>query len=234
MTVYPSGNELLVGPHPDVLSNDFDFHGHYLRPLLNILQENNTPAQRLRAGVTGDQINGVFADDPTRSLVLLIRLQTHFDKSWSLLVPQLQALREAGFLTHYNGSKIVQGPVTIVAGGDAPFHRILEGSTMRDIFYDVPLQEFLSSSTQSWDQDFGFSAQNSYFTSADLYNVIGEVGDEGFSQSQISKVRNHVRLAHAEGLKLRYWDSMGWPREHRNHVWRALLHEGVDSITIHR
>lgn len=234
MTVYPSANELLVGPHPDTLSSDLDLNSLYLSPLLKILLENNTPAERSRAGVEEGQWNGVFMDDPTRSLVLLIRLRMDSERSWSLLTPQLEALREAQFLTYYNGSTIVPGPVTIVASGDAPFHRVLEGTTQQDIFYDIPLAEYLSSSTQSWDQDFGFSTQNSYFTSADFHDSIGEVSNKGFTKRQISRVRNHVRLVHEQGLKLRYWDSMGWPCEHRDHVWHTLLSEGVDSITIHR
>ncbi|KAJ6161351.1 hypothetical protein N7470_004747 [Penicillium chermesinum] len=237
ITVYPSGRELLVGHHPDTLARGLDLHGIYLDPLLDLIRRHNRPRQRLRAGMHDGEISGVFLENPRQSLVLLIRLnmnEQNAETAWALLSAQLKSLREAGYLTHYEGSTLVQGPVTIVASGDAPFHRVPEGSAFRDIFYDLPLADVLSTPAQTWDHELEFNMRNVYYVSVDFHETIGEVSEAGFAEEQILRIRDHVRKAHERGLKLRYWNSVGWQSQYRNYVRQILLHEGVDSITIQK
>ncbi|KAJ5767149.1 uncharacterized protein N7511_004765 [Penicillium nucicola] len=216
-----------------MLSRRLNLRSLYLGPLLRVLREESTELETLQFGENWEEDNflGAFANNPTQTLVLLIHFDVDPERIWSLLVHQLQSLREDGFLTYFNGSSIVQGPITIVATGNAPFHRILESGTFRDIFYDAPLSELSLLHSGSHFQNHNYTAENSYYTSADFTTAVGVVGFNGFTEHQLSIVRNQVHMAHEHGLKLRYWNTPTWSRKLQNYVLRILLREGVDSVT---
>ena len=234
MTLFPAENELLVGPSPEILSRASNLRDLYIDPLLRMFQKYNRMLETLphEAHPHENELSGVFLDDPTQSLVLLMNFDADPERVWSQLIPQLEPLREAGFLTYFNGSAVVQGPITIVATGNVPFHRILERSTFRDVFYDAPLLELLSFYENEFPQNSDYSAQNSYCASADFRTVIGNVDFNGFSDKQLADVRQHVQVAHGLGLKVRYVGTPDWPRKLRNYVWRILVREGVGIITV--
>ncbi|KAJ5545733.1 hypothetical protein N7494_003318 [Penicillium frequentans] len=145
MTIFPAGNELLVGPNPEMLSRAMNLRDLYIDPLLRTIKDFNKKLENIpsEALPQNAKLSGVFPNDPTRSLVLLMDFNADPERIWSHLIPQIEPLREAGFLTHFNGSNVVQGPITIVATGNIPFHRILEGSIFRDVFFDAPLLKLL-------------------------------------------------------------------------------------------
>ncbi|KAJ5293039.1 cellobiose dehydrogenase [Penicillium atrosanguineum] len=233
MTLFPTGNELLIGPNPNMLSRAINLRGLYIDPLLKIIREHNAEVEypRLAANENEDELVGVFENDPTQSLVLLMNFDADPDRAWSLLLPHLEPLREVGLLTYFNGSAVVQGPLTIVASGKVPFPRILERSTLRDVFYDAPLLELSSFSAQSPPQNSDYSDQNSYYASASFHTAIGHIDHNGISKDQLSNLRQQVKTTHALGLKIRYSITPNWPRELRDYVWRILFREGVDTIT---
>ncbi|KAJ5661884.1 uncharacterized protein N7477_009500 [Penicillium maclennaniae] len=233
MNLFPAGNELLIGPNPEMLSRAITLRGLYIDPLLKIIREHNAEVKSARFAPKGleDELVGVFDKDPSQSLVLLLNFEADPERAWSLLLPHLEPLREAGFLTYFNGSAVVQGPLTIVATGKVPFPRILERSTFRDVFYDAPLLELSSFSAENPPQNFDYSNQNSYYASASFHAALGQIDHNGLSKDQLSNLCQQVKAAHALGLKIRYSITPNWPRELRDYVWRILLREGVDTIT---
>lgn len=86
-------------------------------------------------GIRHEGLVGVFAIDPKQTLVLLIDFKAEGEQTWTWLMQQLEPLRVRGL---FNGSGSGIRPVTVVATGDAPFHRIVANVTYRDIFYDAP------------------------------------------------------------------------------------------------
>ncbi|KAJ5197711.1 uncharacterized protein N7498_006828 [Penicillium cinerascens] len=234
MKLFPSGNDLLIGPIPDMLSRELNLRNLYIDPLLRMLREVNTSLETPHsdANRNEDEILGLFTNDPTQTLVLLIDFDADPDRVWSQLLPYLEPLREAGFLSYFNGSAVVHGPLTIVTTGNVPLYRVLERSTFRDVFYDAPLMEILPVSSQNPPQNSEYNSRNSYYASAHFRTAVGSVDFNGFSESQLSNVRQQVQLAHAHGLKVRYWGTPTWPHELRNYVRRILIREGVDIITV--
>ncbi|KAJ5215532.1 uncharacterized protein N7498_001939 [Penicillium cinerascens] len=234
MTLFPAGNELLIAANPDILARAMNLRGLYIDPLLRTFQEHYSKLEKLPSGAYPHQteLSGVFSHDPTQSLVLLMNVDADPERVWSQLILQLEPLREAGFLTYFNGSAVVPGPITIVATGNVPFHRILERSTFRDVFFDAPLLQLLPLFDQGSPQYSDYNAQTSYYASADFRTAIGNVDFNGFSDQQLADVRHQVQLAHGLGLKVRYLDTPDWPRKLRNYVWRILAREGVDIITV--
>ncbi|PKX99075.1 phosphatidylinositol-specific phospholipase C/glycerophosphodiester phosphodiesterase family protein [Aspergillus novofumigatus IBT 16806] len=230
--VWLSGEDLLVGHNRFTLHHAATLRSLYLDPLMDFLDRHNTRSSRLQPDRNED-LAGVFAHDPSQTLVLLIDFKTDGNDTWPYLVEQLGPLREAGYLTHFDGAEMVQRPVTVIVSGDAPFHLIAANSTYRDIFLDAPLDK-LGQSTSENRQETGsdYNYTNSYYASVDFRKTIGPLSRNRFSQDQLARVREQVTAAHERGLKVRYWGTPTWPRGLRNHVWHVLVREGVDYINV--
>lgn len=56
-----------------------------------------------------------------------------------MVLERLEPLRAKGWLTHFNGTDVIQGPITVVGTGNTPFDLVTANDTYRDIFYDAPL-----------------------------------------------------------------------------------------------
>lgn len=234
-----SDHDLLVGHTYFTLHHEKTLQNLYLNPLLDLLQKHNTRSSRLQPPhrADGSNLPGVFANDPSQTLVLLIDFKTNGEIIWPYLVEQLGPLRKAGYLTHFNGTAILQRPITVVATGDAPFHHIIANETYRDIFYDAPLDklglvESTDTAALSRPESADYNQENSYYASADFHKTIGSLSMNRFSQAQLALLREQVQAAHRRGLKVRYWDTPSWPRGLRNHVWHILVREGVDLLNV--
>ncbi|PWY69709.1 hypothetical protein BO70DRAFT_365634 [Aspergillus heteromorphus CBS 117.55] len=239
--IWLSGDDLLVGHTPFTLHHEVTLQSLYLSPLLDLLQKHNTRSSQLEpVHQDGTPRAGVFANDPTQTLTLLIDFKGNEQEYWTHLVDQLQPLRDGGYLTYFNGSDIIPQPITIVATGDAPFHHITANETYRDIFYDAPLDKLplpnslpLGSEPDSSPQAPPvYTSENSYYASVDFRKTVGSLVRNRFSQEQLRLVRAQIEAAHARGLKVRYWGTPSWPRGLRNHVWHVLVREGVDLINV--
>ncbi|PYH97263.1 hypothetical protein BO71DRAFT_347297 [Aspergillus ellipticus CBS 707.79] len=248
--IWLSGDDLLVGHTPFTLHHEVTLQSLYLGPLLDLLQKHNTRSSQLEpAHENGGPRAGVFANDPTQTLTLLIDFKGNEEEYWTHLMDQLQPFRDGDYLTYFNGSDIISRPITIVATGDAPFHRIVANQTYRDIFYDAPLDKLplpnsqpsesgldssphaLTSPTTSSEEP-AYTSENSYYASVDFRKTIGTLVRNRFSQEQLKRVRAQIEAAHARGLKVRYWGTPSWPRGLRNHIWHVLVREGVDLINV--
>lgn len=54
------------------------------------------------------------------------------------VVKALQPLRDAGYLTKYNGTTVAWGAVTVIGTGNTPLN-LVSGVNNRDYFWDAPL-----------------------------------------------------------------------------------------------
>ncbi|KAJ9610281.1 Altered inheritance of mitochondria protein 6 [Cladophialophora chaetospira] len=227
----------------------------YLDPIQDILnQQNRVPdfAEPLES-----EVNGVFLADPRQSLVLLVEFKNDPEKTWHRLAADIAPFRESNYLTYFNGNAVVPGPLTIVASGSAPFNYVVSSTTYRDIFYDSPLDILsslsprpLSSNSSTYteapsrtdvDHDSlsfysrnpeAYSPSNSYFASASFIKSIGYPWHSSLSQVQLDHIRRQIRGAHSRGLKVRYWGIPPWPIGLRNYIWRVLVREGVDYLSV--
>ncbi|GAD94578.1 hypothetical protein AOR_1_742014 [Paecilomyces variotii No. 5] len=129
-------NEILVGNSVTGLDAANTLAHVYLEPLITAIEDQN--ADRT---ANENDIRGIFAHDPSKSFILLLNFKTTPNWLWPRLISQLSALREKGYLTHHDGSKLVQRPITVVLTGRAPFHLIRGDRAVRDIFFDASLEE---------------------------------------------------------------------------------------------
>ncbi len=220
----------------------------YLDPLKDMLNRQNQLPDFL--GPFDRTLNGVFATHPKQSLVLLVDFKNDPELIWRRLQSHLTYFRDKKYLTHFNGTSLVQGPLTIVLSGEAPFSRIAEGSTYRDVFYDAPLDAMTSlpTSRESLLSDTEdpsllepshlspstdtYTTANSYYASVSFVRSIGYPWHSALTQAQLDLLRRQIRGAHARGLKARYWGIPAWPVGLRNYIWRVLVREGVDYLSV--
>ena len=220
----------------------------YLEPVQEILDRRNQ-----RSDIP--PLHGIYESDATRSLVLLVDFKGNGEAIWPVLHQQLQPLRDRNYLAFFNGTAVTEGPVTIVASGDVSFRDVIHNSTHRDVFYDAPLELMDSREPASLKFDLEpalpvdlamdqalplrrpvnpavYSTANSYYASVSFTRSIGYPWGSQLTRVQVDLIRAQVRGAHERGLKVRYWDVPVWPLGVRNYLWRVLVREGVDYLSL--
>jgi hypothetical protein len=132
-------DDLFVGHSTYALTQDKTLRTMYVDPLVAMLDSKNAPSAISSASSTSPRLNGVFDASPNQTLTLLVDFKNDGAAIFPYVSAQLAALRDRGYLTHYNGTATVPGPITVVATGNAPFDLIQANTTYRDIFFDAPL-----------------------------------------------------------------------------------------------
>ncbi|KAL8770017.1 MAG: hypothetical protein Q9203_002664 [Teloschistes exilis] len=249
--------DLLVGHTEKSLAPSRSLKSLYIDPLLAILAHQNpkalpgtipsssptadSPEDDSAQTITTRQ-HGVFDTTVTASLTLLIDIKTDGATTLPLVLEQLEPLRAGGWLTHWNGSAVIPGVVTVVGTGNTPFHQLLSSNpitnaannttaaTYRDVFFDAPL-------AQLWGEDAPanntmYTSDNSDYASTSFAATIGKVWHGMLSPTQVEMIRGQVGEARKRGLRARYWDTPGWPVNIRDHVWDVLEKEGVGMLNV--
>ncbi|KAL8691919.1 MAG: hypothetical protein Q9218_002948 [Villophora microphyllina] len=223
--VWLKDGKLLVGHTENTLQIHRTLSSLYINPLSQILEQQNSgrPA--------GNMPLGVFESSPFESLTLLVDIKTDVLSAWPLLLQQLEPLRNRGWLTFYNGSDLIPGPITVVGTGNTPFSLVMSATKARpndtdfifrrDIFFDAPLAEL---STGIYNQS------NTYYASVSLGKAIGRTRFGVLNPQQLEIIAAQTSLASIHGLKARYWDTPSWPISWRNHVWVELVRHGVGIL----
>lgn len=217
------GGELYVGHTNSSLRPDRTFRSLYLDPLKTILENQNAGNDV----TSSESINGVWDVDPAQGIVLMTDLKTEGFSTLNAVQEQLESLRQRGWLTYWNGTDVVPGPITHVATGNTPFDGILNSSfsndTFRSSFFDAPLDRLSNQ----------YNISNSYYASTSLKSIFGgsqTILNGGFQKSQMTTVKNQLDLAADLGLVSRYWDIPSWPVTRRMKIWRQLEGMGVGML----
>lgn len=173
----------------------------------------------------------MYDADSDQTLLLFIDLKTDGEETWPAVISALKPLLDAGYLTHYDGTDLIERPVTVVGTGKTPLRavRAVPGSpeAPRYAFYDASLKEL--NGTQS-----DITAFDSPVASTDFSGQIGPVRgvDAPLNDTQVERLRSQVAVAHERGILARYWDTPGFPIGTRNAVWRALFDAEVDLLNV--
>ncbi|MDI1487469.1 MAG: Altered inheritance of mitochondria protein 6 [Ramalina farinacea] len=228
----PNG-DLFVGHTKNSLSQTRTLQSLYVDPLVAILSLENafknttTPA----TSNTTSHLQGIFDAAPQTSLTLLIDVKTSGASTFPVVHSALETLRSKDFLTYYNGSHLVPGPITVVATGNTPFSSIFAlPDDHRDVFFDAPLDQ-LSGEEASANGTL-YNSTNSYYASVSFPKAIGKPNGGMFSPAQVDLMRRQIKGAQDRGLKARYWDTPAWPVGLRDHVWNVLVSEGVGMLNV--
>ncbi|KAF2712779.1 hypothetical protein K504DRAFT_373298, partial [Pleomassaria siparia CBS 279.74] len=211
-------DELLVSHTWTSTKRDRTLRSLYLDPLERIFAARNVS----EAG-SGDKDEGLFDVDPNASVILLIDFKNDGHDIWPVLLSQLASFREKNWLTYYDGEKVVQGPLTVVGSGNAPFDNIQQNSTNRFVFFDAPLLDIANPI---------YNTSNSYYASAKMNKAIGHIMLDKLKKTQIDTLRTQIKAADDKGLKTRYWNTPAWPINLRDKVWLRLSELGVGMLNV--
>lgn len=248
------GADLLLGHSHRALERGRSLASIYIHPILQMLDQRNPVGSAPR--------RGLFDMDPARPLVLLVDLKTNGYETFPALQEELAPLRSRGYLTHYNGSQLVEGLITIVATGNAPFDLLTRNQTYRDIFFDAPLariwedqhqgavatSEEIHAAPPPEKSDLGqgltglqgvtnasvFTPENSYYASLSYKAVLNHNIPPVFppNQKQARMMRQMIESAHAQGLRVRFWGGPSWPRWYRDRFWAVATKLGADMMNV--
>lgn len=139
-------DDLFVGRTIPSLTETRTLRRLYLDPLMKLLDEQNT---KLTARDPDHaQMAGVFDTDPSQSLTLMLDFNSGSDALLPVLQSQLQPLRTKDYITYYNGSQLIQRPLTIVASGMASLDGLAANEAYREVFFDAPLGRLADSSSE--------------------------------------------------------------------------------------
>jgi hypothetical protein len=251
--------DLFVGHSTHALTQNRTFRSMYVDPLVKMLDYKNENTTFLSTPDLNDTSKiGVFDTAPQQTLVLLVDFKNNGSQIFPYVSSQISALREKGYLTYYDGTKTVEGPITIVATGNAPFDMVVANSTYRDIFFDAPLDRLyvepkgeegrdqtqyddgnstVSSTISTSGQgtvgttpESHFDSTNSFYASTNFKKSIGRIWFGHLTDKQRELIRGQIKGAHERGLKVRYWGAPKWPIALRNRVWWDLVDMGVDYL----
>jgi hypothetical protein len=251
--------ELYVGHSTASLTPERTLRNLYVDPLVKILDSQN-PRTSFHPTLDTPR-NGVFDTDPSQTLVLLIDFKTEGHRIWPYVSDQLEPLRQRKMLSYFNGTSFIEGPVTVVVTGNAPWDEVVANPTYRDMFFDAPLDLMANLADDSNSEVAGLDTQdgvlnerssnqgqgrsgaapsnpalysqaNSYYASVSFGGAVGWPWRGSLSRNQVDALRKQIAGAHARGLKVRYWSVPSWPRGMRNYLWRTLVKEGVDYLNV--
>lgn len=187
----------------------------------------------------GEMMSGMFAADPSQSLVLLVDFKTGGTDTLDKLHAQLQDLRDLGALTYRMGTQTIERKVTVVVSDKAP-RDVLQSNNeaYSDIFYDANLETLVDHSADALSapgretHENGLDLNAAYYASSSLHSAIGGIWGRRPSRRQMRSLRRQVDVAHAHGLLVRFWDTPKWPPVRRMEVCQALLNVGADVLSI--
>lgn len=214
---------LHVGHEQSALTSERTFDQLYIQPLLSVLHAQNPAGSSFLT--SGPTKNGVYDTSSAQTLYLFVDLKTDGPTTFPYVVAALQPLRDAGYLTTYNGTAVTTGPVTVIGTGNTPLDQV-QGVSPRDYFYDAPIPTLATTFSN-------ITSDVSPIASTDFaVQFPGVRGSTGLADAQLALLRDQVAVAHGKGILLRYWDLPGWPIGTRNAVWRSLWDNGVDILNV--
>lgn len=216
--VWLYNDTLYVGHEESALTAARTFDSLYVQPILDTLRREN-PSSPF---VTSPTRNGVYDTDAGQTLYLFVDVKTEGEATWPAVVAALQPLRDAAYLTTWDGTAITQGPVTVIGTGNTPLDQV-QPVQQRDYFFDANLA--LLSSSQST-----ITAEVSPIASTQFSKYFGTINGTTFNDTQLAILSEHLAAARSKGIMPRYWDTPAWPISTRNAVWTTLIEAGVGLL----
>ena len=211
---------LYIGHEQSALKKERTFDSLYIQPILSVLRAQNPNS----TFVLGPTKNGVYDTSGGQTLYLFVDLKTDGATTWPAVIKALQPLRDAGYLTTFNGTAggVTAGPVTVIGTGNTPLNQV-QGVSPRDYFYDAPLATLNSTFSN-------ITSDVSRIASVSFSSQFGTVRNTTLNATQQALLESQIAVAHGKGIGVRYWDQPLWPVGTRNGIWRLLWDAGADLL----
>ncbi|MCJ1354584.1 MAG: Altered inheritance of mitochondria protein 6 [Icmadophila ericetorum] len=178
--------------------------------------------------------DGVFDTSAEQPLTLLVDFKTAGPDTWPFVIKALEPLRAHGFLTRWNGTHIVPGPIVVVGTGNTPFDHIIsdEKNPHHDIFYDAPLSEMWED--REWEEVHDWPESNEGGPGEFLFEDEGsaeedrEMDDHPWGQGKhIYKPEQHKSYSQVAGEIIKATIELDTEKTNKT----AILHSDIYTIT---
>ncbi|GAA5857256.1 hypothetical protein JCM9279_000753 [Rhodotorula babjevae] len=175
-----------------------------------------------------------FYEGNLTPIQLLVDLKTRGNETYLAVLRELAPLRERGWLTRWNGTHVVPGPVQVLLTGNginADVRAQVAPSTSRDVFLDAPLLKLdetwigLDGAEYGWNSSLAPMASTS-FSSATSWTGRRAI-DPATEEAPLAAL---LSSAQARGFATRLWSSPRWPTHVRDRVWQTLYDLGSDWL----
>ncbi|GAA5861888.1 hypothetical protein JCM8547_008586 [Rhodosporidiobolus lusitaniae] len=166
---------------------------------------------------------------------LLIDLKTRGNETYHTVLDELAPLRERNWLTRWNGTHIIPGPVSVLLTGNGinlDVRSQVALQTNRDVFLDAPLLRLddkwigVDGKQYSWNTSLALMASTSFLSATSW------TGRFPINETEEAGLRRLVTHAQSRGFKTRLWSPPRWPTFVRDRVWRTLFELGTDWLDV--
>ncbi|GAA6060917.1 hypothetical protein JCM10212_003951 [Sporobolomyces blumeae] len=164
---------------------------------------------------------------------LLIDLKTRGNETYHAVLRELEPLRRRGWLTKWNGTHVVPGPVQVLLTGNGinlDVRTQVAPQMIRDVFLDAPLLKLDERWYGTDTKEYGWNATLAPMASTSFSSATNWTGRDPISSSQRAHLSHLVESAHARGFKTRLWSSPRWPTFVRDRVWTTLFELETDYL----
>ncbi|GAA5893728.1 hypothetical protein JCM8208_001229 [Rhodotorula glutinis] len=167
---------------------------------------------------------------------LLVDLKTRGNETYHAVVRELAPLRERGWLSRWNGTHVVPGPIQVLLTGNginADVRAQVASARDRDVFLDAPLLKL----DETWigvdGVKYGWNSSLAPMASASFSSATSWTGrraiDPALEGAPLAALFSSTQ---ARGFETRLWSSPRWPTHVRDRVWQTLYNLGTDWLDV--
>ncbi|BGP46983.1 Altered inheritance of mitochondria protein 6 [Rhodotorula kratochvilovae] len=243
--LHPGDGALYVSHSVAALTRARTFKRLYIDQLVDVLKRANVNDQESRFFEGVDYYSQEnereerrpwtsFYEGNLTPIQLLVDLKTRGNETYHAVLHELEPLRKRGWLTRWNGTHVVPGPVQVLLTGNginADVRAQVAPSRDRDVFLDAPLLKLdetwlgVDGLTYGWNASLALMASTS-FSSATSWTGRRAI-DPASEEAPLAAL---LASARSRGLKTRLWSPPRWPTHVRDRVWRTLYDLGTDWL----
>ncbi|KAK6352118.1 Altered inheritance of mitochondria protein 6 [Orbilia blumenaviensis] len=230
--VWAKDGELLVGHDEISLTKTRTLRSLYLDPILDSLRKMNPDTEFSQNTKCG--LFGMWCPQP---FYLAVDFKNNATEILPLLLRDLAPLREAGYLSEFNGQENIQRPITVHVGGTAVYENVIADQPLPRYHWvvapiekiDTPEEQKHADGTPVYDNTTSLFAQGHYgsMLGVPFEHVWGETTD-----AQKERLKQLVATARSRGLGSNFWGAPNWPIGARNSAWKAQIEAGVALLYV--
>ncbi|GAA5831957.1 hypothetical protein JCM5353_001915 [Sporobolomyces roseus] len=174
-----------------------------------------------------------FYEGNLTPIQLLLDLKTRGNETYHAVLQGLEPLRERQWLTRWNGTHVIPGPVQVLLTGNGINEDVrsqVAAQSSRDVFLDAPLLKL----DETWKgidaRDYRWNSTLSPMASTSFSSATSWSGRQPISSTDHLHLSKIIESAHSRGIKTRFWSTPRWPSFVRERVWRTLYELETDYL----
>ncbi|GAA5834166.1 hypothetical protein JCM11251_000559 [Rhodosporidiobolus azoricus] len=174
-----------------------------------------------------------FFDGSSEPIQVLVDIKSHGLDTFDVIMEELEPLRERDWLTKWNGTDIIPGPVKIILtgnGNNPEVRALVAPKHERDYFIDAPLFHLNETWTGVDGLEYGWNSTLSPLASASYNSLTSWKGRTPINETEETRVQAIIDDVHARGFETRFWSPPRWPVFAREEIWKTLLQLGSDWL----